>query len=313
MKTTNYFATVLILLLVAFGAQAQQDAMYTHYMFNTLSVNPAYAGSRDALTITGLHRTQWAGFEGAPNTQTITAHTPIIRDNFGVGLSLVKDKIGPTSALSINLDLAYHMQINEQGHQLALGLKAGGNIVQNDLASLSLDAAGDNAFASSTTSEFLPNFGFGAYYYTDRWYVGASTPQLVQNTFKYSNMSTAAEPSAQQRHYFLIGGAVFGLTETIKLKPTTLLKLTEGAPTQLDLTGSLLFDDKFWLGAMWRSGDALGALVGYQFTPQLAAGYSFDFSYTNTTFRYNGGSHEIMLRYDFIYRDKGKVKSPRYF
>ena len=126
-------------------------------------------------------------------------------------------------------------------------------------------------------------------------------------------MSTAAQPSAEQRHFFLIGGAVFELTDNIKLKPTSLLKLTEGAPTQLDLTGTFLFNDLFWLGAMWRSGDAVGALVGYQLLPQLAAGYSFDFSYTNTTFRYNGGSHELMLRYDFIYRDKGKVKSPRYF
>ena len=215
--------------------------------------------------------------------------------------------------MSINVDLAYHMQLNEQGHQLALGLKAGGNILQNDLASLDLDTQGDNAFASSTTTEFLPNFGFGAYYYTDRWYAGISTPRLLQNSFKYSNMSTAAQPSAEQRHFFLIGGAVFELTDNIKLKPTSLLKLTEGAPTQLDLTGTFLFNDLFWLGAMWRSGDAVGALVGYQILPQLAAGYSFDFSYTNTTFRYNGGSHELMLRYDFIYRDKGKVKSPRYF
>lgn len=313
MKQFNILFTSALAILLSLTAQAQQDPQFTHYMFNTLSVNPGYAGSRDALTVTGLHRTQWAGFDGAPSTQTLTLHSPVFRDEFGAGLSLVNDKIGPTKTLSIAIDLAYHMQINEKGHQLALGLKGGGSLVQNDLASLSLDNSGDNAFASTVTSEFLPNFGFGAYYYTDRWYVGASTPRLLQNSFKYSDMSTAADPSAEQRHYFVIAGAVFDINETIKLKPTTLLKVTEGAPADLDLTGSFIFDDKFWLGAMWRSGDAFGALVGYNFNQQFSAGYSFDFSYTNTTFKYNGGSHEIMLRYDFIYKEQGKIKSPRYF
>ena len=313
MKTIKHLAIGLLLSLTAVGAYAQQDAMYTHYMFNTLAVNPGYAGSRDALTVTGLHRTQWAGFEGAPTTQTITLHSPVLRDELGAGLSIVNDRIGPTSTLSLAVDLAYHFQINDKGHQLALGLKAGGSLVQNDLASLNLDNSGDNAFASTVESEFLPNFGFGAYYYTDRWYVGASTPRLLQNSFKYSDQSTANDPAAEQRHYFAIAGAIFDLNETIQLKPTTLLKITEGAPTELDLTGTFVFDNKFWLGAMWRSGDAFGALVGYNFTRQLSAGYSFDFSYVNTTFRYNGGSHELMLRYDFIYKERGKIKSPRYF
>lgn len=305
-RLNSWFATVVAILL-SFGALAQQDAMFTHYMFNTLAVNPAYAGSRDALTVTGLHRTQWAGFDGAPSTQTITLHSPVWRDAMGVGFSLVNDKIGPTSSLALSADFAYHMQMNDKGHQLALGLKAGGNIVQNDLASLQ-GVEGDQTF-TSVTSEFLPNFGFGAYYYTDRWYVGAGAPRLLQNKYKYS----AGTGAAEKRHYFLIGGAQFALTDNIDLKPTSLLKITGGAPTELDLTGTFVFDQKFWLGAMWRSGDAFGALLGYNFTPQLAAGYSFDFSYTNTTFRYNGGSHEIMLRYDFIYKEKGKVRSPRYF
>jgi len=314
MKSIKQIGITLAVLLLAGWAHAQQDAMYTHYMFNTLAVNPGYAGSRDALTITGLHRTQWAGFEGAPNTQTLTLHTPVLRDEFGVGFSLVNDNIGPSNVLSFYLDLAYHLKINDKGHQLAFGLKGGGNLVQTDFTDFQLDQIDDPSFTGGSQSEFLPNAGFGLYYYTDRWYAGLSTPKMLENSFQYSEVGGSVnDPGEEQRHYFLIGGAVFDLTDKIKLKPTTFLKMTQAAPVELDLTGTLLFDDKFSFGLMGRTGDAFGALIGYQFSPQLSAGYSFDFSVVNTTARYNGGSHEIMLRYDFIYKEKGKIRSPRYF
>ena len=292
-------------------ATAQQDPMYTHYAFNTLAVNPAYAGSREALTLTALHRSQWVGFDGAPVTQTLTLHSPLLNNKLGLGLTITNDNIGPMNFTSFNVDFAYKIKLSENG-TLSLGLKGGGNLLQGELTSLSLDQGGDVAFSQGISSRFLPNFGFGAYYYTPTWYVGLSTPKLLQNTY-VENMPTSV--SREQRHYYLIAGTVFNLTESekVKLKPTAFVKVTESAPVEADLTAMFILYDKVELGAMYRTGDALGLLLGYDFTPQLRVGYSYDFSYANKTTQYNGGSHEIMIRYDLVFKNKGKIVSPRYF
>jgi type IX secretion system PorP/SprF family membrane protein len=292
------------------AVQAQQDAMFTHYMYNTQAVNPGYAGSRDALTVTALHRSQWVGFPGAPLTQTITAHMPIANDHFGVGLSLGNDKIGPTNTTGFMADFAYRMKVGEKSH-LALGLKGGLNMFQADLTRLKLDQPGDNAFGTNIQSKLLPNVGFGAYYHRERFYAGVSAPKLLENNF-YTNLTTSSL-AIEKRHYFGILGAVFPIGQSVELKPTTFVKVTPGAPIEADLTANFIFNNKFILGVMGRTGDAAGLLLGLNVTEQLTAGYSFDYSFTNATGRYNYGSHEFMLRYDFIYNNLKKIKSPRYF
>ena len=186
-------------------------------------------------------------------------------------------------------------------------------MVSNDLKDLETTDQGDINFDKNVSSQFLPNFGFGVYYSTAKYYVGLSTPRLLESN--YETNTTSGSVAGEKRHYFFIAGTIFPLnkTETIKLKPTTFVKLTEGAPLELDLTALFYFHDKYWVGPMFRSGDALGVLAGLNITDQFALGYSFDWSYTNTTFKYNGGSHELMLRYDFIFKEKGRIKSPRYF
>lgn len=291
---------------------AQQDAMFTHYMFNTLAVNPGYAGSRDALTITGLHRSQWVNFPGTPTTQTLTLHAPIKNDKLGLGLSVLNDKIGPTNTTAIYADFAYKIAVGEKA-KLSFGLKGGVNLRNNKLASLELDEQNDQTFAADIKSDVLPNFGFGMYYYTDKYYVGLSTPKLLQNDYKSNTTTGSTSVASEQRHYFLIAGTVFPLTDNVKLKPTGFVKVTEAAPIEGDLTLTALFKEKLWAGVMFRTGDALGLLIGANLTDQLALGYSFDWSYTNKTFKYNAGSHELMLRYDLIYNDAKKIRSPRYF
>lgn len=302
----------LVLAISSLAIFAQQDAMFTHYMFNTLSVNSGYAGSRDALTITGLNRSQWVGFDGAPTTQTLTLHSPIYNENLGVGLSLVNDKIGPTNNTSIYGDFAYKVKLNEKG-KLAFGLKAGLSIRKTGLSDLSLNTQNDQAFISDQESLLLPNFGFGMYYSEERYYVGLSIPKLLKNDFSTNESFGGTNLASEERHYFLIAGAVFDINKDFKIKPTTLIKLTMGAPIEVDLTALLLYKDKVWAGAMYRSNDAIGLLVGMHINDQLAIGYSYDWSYGNKTFRYNGGSHELMLMYDLIYKDKSKIRSPRYF
>lgn len=292
---------------------AQQDAMFSHYSFNTLAVNPGYAGSRDALTITGLHRSQWVGFDGAPTTQTLTLHSPAFNNSVGLGLSVINDKIGPTNTTSFYGDFGYHIKVTEKA-KLALGLKGGINLMSAQLNDLGLADENDVAFSSNIQSQLLPNFGFGAYYYTTRWYAGVSVPKLLENNFLSSTTAGSVSGASEKRHYFLIAGAVFDLGENLKLKPTTYIKVTQAAPAEADLTAMfIMLEDKLELGAMYRTGDAAGILAGYNVTEQLRIGYAFDWSFTNTTSQYNAGSHEVMLRYDFIYKGKEKIRSPRYF
>jgi type IX secretion system PorP/SprF family membrane protein len=313
MKTyKNKIATVVFSLgcLTAFG---QQAPMFTHYMYNTLSVNPAYAGSRDALTVTGLHRSQWVDFKGAPTTQTFTMHSPVAGESVGLGLTVSNDKIGPTNNTAIFANFAYRMKLNEKS-KLAFGLSAGANIFQANLSALALDNQNDPSFQTDISNRTTPNFGFGLYYSRERFYAGVSAPNLLENKYSASNLPNGNTLAGnEQRHYFFIAGAVFKLSNNLEFKPTTLVKVTTAAPVQADLTASFIIMKKLLLGATFRTGDSFGALVGVDVFDQLHVGYSYDFSYGLKTPRYNQGSHEIIMRYDFIYASKKQIHSPRYF
>lgn len=313
MKTLKKIISIIILTLVSLTIDAQQDPMYTHYMYNTLVVNPGYAGSRDALTVTALHRSQWVEFKGAPITQTLTAHSPLRNEHIGVGLSVSNDKIGPVNNTSVFADFAYIMKLNEKS-KLAFGLSAGAKIFQASLSSLQLDQQTDPVFQNNISNHVTPNFGFGVYYSRERFYAGVSAPNLLQNSYsivKLENGNTLI--GKEQRHYFLIAGTVLNITENLAFKPTTLIKITTAAPIQADLTASFIIMKKVLVGAMFRTGDAAGALVGLDITEQIHLGYSFDWSYGLKTAKYNKGSHELVLRYDFIFPGKKQIHTPRYF
>lgn len=313
MKIFKKTALVTVIALGAITANAQQAPMYTHYMYNTLVINPAYAGSRDALTVTALHRSQWVDFKGAPLTQTVTAHGPLKNEHIGLGLSLTNDKIGPSNNTAVFADFAFRIKLNENS-KLALGLSAGANIFQAKLSTLNLDQESDPVFQDNIRNRTTPNFGFGAYYSRERFYAGVSAPNLLQNNY---SVVTAADGTSlvgkEQRHFFFIAGTMIKLSENLGFKPTTLIKVTAGAPVQADLTASFVIMDRVLLGVMHRTGDSFGALVGVDITEQLHVGYSFDWSYGLQTFKYNQGSHEIMLRYDFLSASKKQIHSPRYF
>ncbi len=300
---------LILLLFIGFvSLHAQQEAMFTHYMYNTLGVNPAYAGSRDALTITALYRTQWVGFEGAPTTQTLTAHSPVYTEAVNLGLSFSNDEIGPVQNTAVYLDYAFRFNLTENS-KLALGVKVGFDNYKFNVSELQTNTGNDPAFMVNDGA-FSPNFGFGVYYNRENFYAGLSTPKLLQNNYAYS---VADNLSEEKRHYYLIAGGIVPISNEIKLKPTGLLKCVQGAPMEVDLTANFLFYDRFQLGAMYRTGDAVGLLLGYYITEQLSVGYSFDWSFVNTTSKYNDGSHEIVLSYDFIFKEQRRIRSPRYF
>lgn len=321
LKTNNeqmkyiYIILLTLLIWIVTGHQSfsQQEAMYTHYMFNTQTVNPAYVGSRQAFTVTALHRSQWATyFPSNPITQTLSLHTPLRNENIGLGFSFFNDQLGPEKTTALFADFAYTIRVSEKAN-LSFGLKGGVSMHNVNYHDLNPEQPDDPALRNNGQSMWLPNFGFGLYYARERFYAGVSIPQLMEENFIDNSVLGGARFALSQRHYYFISGAVFPLGEDVKFKPTTFIKLTRGAPAELDLTTSFIFYDRFILGAMFRTRDAVGALAGLRINDQWTIGYSYDWSVLNRIPNNNFGSHEIVLRYDFLFLDSHRVRSPRYF
>jgi type IX secretion system PorP/SprF family membrane protein len=290
-------------------SNAQQLPQFTQYMYNTIAVNPAYAGSRDALSIVGLNRNQWAGFDGGPETTTLSIHSPLRNEKIGLGLSLINDKTGYESLTYVYADFSYTIQGNDD-FDISFGLKAG--ITTYKLADELYNTAtqdGDQYF-NERLDRNNPNIGAGIIFHSDKWYLGLSMPKLINHDLN----KDADYKALETVHYYAIGGYVFDMSDNLKFKPSFMFKHTKGAPISTDLTANFLFNEKFWLGGSYRfSGqqEALGALVDFQVSPQFRVGYTYEVP-TGEIRPYTSGSHEILLMYEFRYM-KRKQKSPRYF
>ena len=310
MKQYSTIIFFLILLLSVTSGYGQQDPQYSQYMFNTLAINPAYAGSRDVVSATALYRKQWVNTPGSPRSSTFSVDAPFKREKVGVGLVVSNDKIGVTNTTSLYGSYAFRIRL-EKG-TLALGLQAGFSQYSADYTSVVLDQdnKGDAAFASNI-NKFMPNFGGGVYYNTDKFYVGVSMPKFVNNAM-FKKSDTAVSLSHQTRHMFIMGGFVVPLSPDVKLKPSTLIKLVEGAPLQMDINTNVWFYDAVAAGLSYRAGaGTVVVMLEVQANKQIRIGYAYDagFGKINVVGR---GSHEIMARYEFGYV-KAKVLSPRYF
>lgn len=310
MRRTSILLRLALMMALALRCSvllAQQDPLYSQYMFNTLAFNPAYAGSGDVFTVMALSRHQWVGFEGAPATQTILAHSPLRSQNLALGLSVINDKLGPTRQTGVFADFAYRIRTGESS-RLAFGLKGGFNSFRADLAGLStVDPDQANV---DIQGKMLPNFGFGLFWHTPLAYVGVSAPKLLENeTVEATNglLTTGSE----ERHYFVMGGYVMDLGRDLKFKPSFMARLVAGAPLSLDVNANFLLRERIWFGAMYRLGNSFGVLGQYQVNDQLRIGYAFDLATTKLG-AYNAGTHEIMLSYDLRFI-KGRTISPRYF
>ncbi len=288
-------------------AWAQQDILFTQYKNNMLIINPAYAGSRDALTVNMQYRNQWGGIDGAPTTQSVSVHGPMASQKLGFGLSLTNDRIGPTRQTGLFGDLSGRIKVNAKSY-LSAGLKVGFNFTSTDLTELTLAQSNDGSFAENN-KQTLPNVGLGFYYHSPTFYAGFSVPKLIKNAL-HNNPSIDGDVT-EKRHIFLSTGFVTEVSPLVKFKPEALARIVAGAPLSLDVTGTFLIDERVWLGGYYRLKESLGFILGYNFTPQFKLGYSYDFSTTELQ-NYNSGSHEISLTYDFIYQEK-RIQSPRYF
>lgn len=304
-------AMVLIVILMAsYNARAQYEPMFTQYMFNEMFINPAYAGSRDQLSSTLLYRNQWVGIEGAPKTQTFSIHAPLIHKKIGIGLSIMNENIGVTHQLCFYGNYAYRIQL-WQG-TFSMGLQAGLISHQEKLAEIRTKDQGDATFIANTPRLILPNAGLGFYYATEKYYVGLSVPRFIQNKVDVSNgVKVTNRANFKNFHYYLTGAYVFGMSENIKLKPSLMVKAVQGSPVEADLNLNVLFNGIFWVGASYRTGDAVALLTQLQITRQFRVGYSYDYTLTKLG-NLNSGSHEITLGYDFSF-SKSKIVTPRYF
>ncbi len=304
MKTKILF---LVLILSGFVSNAQQDAQYTQYMYNTINVNPAYAGSRNVMSIFGLHRTQWVGLDGAPVTNTFSVNSPIKDTKLGIGVSFVNDKIGPTTQNDISVDISYTIQTSET-YNLSFGIKGSANLFNLDKNKLNIYDPNELVLMD-LNNYFTPNFGAGVYLHSDKSYLGLSVPNLF-NSKRYSDNDL--QIYAQKMNLYFIGGYVFDLSSNLKFKPSFLGKVVEGAPLQVDLSGNFLINEKFVLGAAWRWSAAVSFMAGFHISDQMFIGYGYDLETTKLK-NYNSGSHELFLRYEFNKKSKEKVKSPRFF
>lgn len=300
---------VLASLFFAGATYAQQDPMYTQYMENMITINPAYAGSKDLLSMMVVSRNQWVTMANAPITRTLSINSPVTNTNMGLGLSFLSDQIWPIKQTGVYLDYSYTLHFSNQ-RNLALGLKAGVNFYEAGISDLLTIDPNDEVFASDITRSFLPNVGVGAFFHSERYYLGLSVPKLIKNTIN-KNGFTVEHLNREEIHIFFMAGYVFDVNRIVKFKPSVLTRFVLNAPLSIDLNSTFLFYDRLWIGAMYRLGDSFGGLFQLQVTNQVKIGYSYDLS-TSRLGAYNKGTHEIMVSYDFNF-GRGRVRSPRYF
>ena len=296
---------IMLLSLLLSPAQAQQRMMFTQYMFNGLAINPAYAGSQESLDLTALAREQWIGLEGAPSSQTFSAHAPLRNKKVALGLLLTRDKIGVSSQTSLYGVYAYRIKLKEG--TLSAGLQLGFDSYRTSFSRVLTEIADDQHFAQDDARAFLPNFGAGVYYSTPRFYAGVSAPYLLNNLYPGSEQNQAR----QFRHWFATAGYVFDLNRELKLKPNVLVKTVQGAPVEVDINANLLIKETLWVGMSYRSFDALSWLIELQATPKFRLGYAYDMTVSPLK-QTSSGSHELMLNYRLSFK-KSKIITPRYF
>ncbi|MDO1500796.1 type IX secretion system membrane protein PorP/SprF [Winogradskyella maritima] len=306
MKLNRFYISALIV-LSTLAIHAQQLPQFTQYMFNTVSINPAYAGSRGTFSAVGLHRSQWVGIDGGPQTQTLSIHAPLKNEKVGVGFSFINDELGFENFTYLYGDFSYTIQTGVNS-KLAFGLKAGMTSYTLDGDYQASEGANDQVIFGFE-DRWKPNFGAGVYWHSDRWYLGLSSPRILKSDYNGEDDFEALE----RLSYYATAGYVFDLSEDIKLKPSVLMKATNGAPLSFDVSANFLLYDKFWIGGGYRFNQgtsALGGILDFQVSKQIRVGYAYE--YDNSEIRVNSsGTHEVILIFEVF--KSTRIKSPRYF
>jgi len=312
MRTINTFFVIGIFIVAIGTAHGQQTATYAQYMFNGLAINPAYAGSNEALVATFLGRVQNVGLPGAPNTQTFSAHTPLLDKRMGLGALIIKDNLSIINQTGLHFSYAYRLPLKRDEAYLSFGLQGGATFYNAEYSQLDLfnnpsTGSSDPLFANDIRRA-RPNIGAGMYYNSRRSYLGVSMPSMVNNVFDRGEDLTTV---VQTKPVIVNGGHVFTLSRVLKLKPNFLFLLIDGKFADFDLNMSVLFDEVLWVGSSFKSSNQIVAFTQMKVNDQLQVGYSY--TVTNGPIRVvELGSHEFMATYRFLYNKRGVI-SPRYF
>ena len=300
----------LVIILISGLSYSQQDAQFSNYMYNTLSFNPAYAGSRGTTSIYLSQRSQWIGLDGAPTTNALSYHSPLGSSNLGIGLSFLNDAIGPVEENLVSLDMSYTIQTSYD-YKLAFGLRASAHMLNVDFNQLNIFNPGDVLAQNNINNRISPNFGFGVFWYSDKSYLGFSIPNLLQTKHINKNLGASVSSISKERlNYHFTAGYVFDLSQDVLFKPALLTKFVSGSPLQLDVSGNFQIYDKFTIGGSYRIDAAVSLLAGFQLSRNWFLGYGYDFD-TNNLSTFNSGSHEVFLRYE-VFRNSN-IKAPRFF
>jgi len=307
LRITLIFAFVLVVV----GAWGQQDAQYTQFMFNKLYFNPAYAGGKEALCLSGLYRKQWIGIDGAPQTATFNIHAPIWKRRMGLGLSVTNDQIGLSDRWSFDLSYSYRIHFKNES-VLSIGLR--GNIsymtVRWDHAQLTQTI--DQSVPGAFSSKVLPNFGAGIFYQARKWYVGFSMPRLFRNRIDFNNNANSSIEPELDQHYFLMGGLSIDIAKNVQIQPNVMLKYVPGTPFDADINLSFVFFERLLVGVSYRVGDSVDGMLQWRIVPQLTIGFAYDFTLTPLQ-QYNAGSIEVLVRYCFCCKKAKRLHNPRFF
>lgn len=306
----KYLLQLTCLLLFPMMGMAQQDLMVSQYMFNGLLLNPAYAGTHDYSTITGLYRRQWVNMPGAPESQLLSLEGPMKKAPVGLGLMLTNDKIGVSSQTDISGQYSYRLKLRYG--QLAMGLRGSMGFYRSNVADLKIWDANDAAFAVQNVSKIMPNFGVGGYYFTEQAYLGFSIPHLLNYDPNTNFSVTTTGALGLERHYYVTGGYVYKVNTHVALKPSFLVKLARSQPANLDLNINALIEETLWIGFSLRTRDSFVTIIEIQLSDNFRLGYSYDRPVSNLR-QYSSGSHEIMVAYNFGNTNSLKMKNPRYF
>lgn len=300
------FYVITLLFLGTLGVSAQQESQYSQYMYNTMTFNPGYTGSREVISAMGLYRSQWVGLDGAPKTMNFSLQSPLGYHGNGIGLNIVSDEIGPTKNTGLTVNYAYTIMPGDD-MKISFGISGGFDNFEVDYSKLNMKD--QDIYMTGKESQFSPNVGAGIYLHTFNWYVGVSVPKLLKTNFFDD---TAQSVYSSKSHFYLIGGYVFDLNPYLRFKPAVLTKFVSGAPLSVDLSGNFLISDKFTIGAAYRLDAGFSGLAGFQITDGMQIGYGYDRD-TSKLGNYNSGSHEIFIRFDFLNKSKTGLVSPRFF
>lgn len=311
----------VFLLFVVVKGYAQQEAQYTQFMYNKLALNPAYAGSAEMPCISCIHRSQWLGFEGAPTSQVLNFQMPAFRKKVGLGASIAHDKIGPTNSYTASLMYAYRLKM-EMG-TLSIGMRGTLRSYQVKWSELDATHSGDTDIPIGTTSRIFPNFGAGVYFDAERFYVGLSMPNMLNNDLSYStSISSNTDFGVARQHIYLMAGYLFDVGDNVKFKPAALLKYVSNAPLDLDLNATFIFMEKIWGGLSYRLGgdsvrgigESIDLLLQYQINNEIRAGIAYDFTLSKIR-EASSGTVELQLHYCINKRQKEnqRLTNPRFF